>query len=262
MKALNLLLACAALFPFAARADNPAATPPAAVAHDDDWLSASQIETLQNWGWVTPEFQGAATKLIDARQSGQTAQDEVDKLTADRPGLEKSVAEEDGKVAQLKADLARYDHPDETDFTALQDAMKNTTAKTEDQEALAQAYVWTYPASPHAAEAEHDLQQLEKKIADQVQTTREDEAAKLAAQAKLLQRVQAHNLSLAEWRAFLQDKSEAEVTQYLGQPSSQKGEYLIYSGSWTTDPSTGQKAGLQLNFNGGRVLSVAPVTGP
>jgi hypothetical protein len=261
MKALALLLAGAAFLSLAARgADLPSTSK--APAHGDDLLSASQIETLQTWGWVTPQFQAAAAKLIDARVAGRMAQDETDKLTYVRPGLEKNVAVADAKVAQLKVELARYDHPDETDFTALQAAMKDAAAKPEDQEALAQAYVWTYPTSPHAAEAGQDLQQLQKKIADQVQTTQNDEAATLAAQAKLLQRVQAHDLNLAEWRAFLQDKSQAEVTQYLGQPSSQKGEYWIYSGAWTTDPSTGEKAGLQLNFNGGRVLSVAPVTGP
>ena len=135
--------------------------------------------------------------------------------------------------------------------------MKNSHATLNDQLALAQAYVWTYPASPHLPEATHDLQQVEKEIADQAQAASNAEAARLAAQAKLLQRVQARALSLAEWRAFLQNKTQAEVIQYLGAPTSRQDEYWIYAGAWTTDPDTGQKAGLQLNFNGGRVLSVA-----
>lgn len=248
MKTLTFLLACAALLPLTARAD--------------DLFSASEIEVMQHRGWVTPGFEAAARKLIDAKQGARDADADAAKLKAQQPALEKSVAAEDAKVAELKADLARYDHPDETDFTALQEAMKNPTAKPGDQVALAQAYVWTYPASAHAAEAEHDLQQLEKKIADQVQAVKETEAAQLVAQATLLRRVQAHDLNLGEWRAFLQDKSRAEVVQYLGQPSSREDEYWIYTGTWTTDPETGQKTGLRLNFNGGRVLSVAPATGP
>lgn len=247
MKALIILLACAALLPAAVRAD--------------DLLSISEIGIMQRRGWITPGFEAAARKLIEAKQARRDADADEAKLKAQQPALEKSTAAEDAKVAQLKAELARYDHPDETDFTVLQDAMKNAAAKPEDQLAIAQAYVWTYPASPHAAEAEHDLQQLEKKIADQVQAAKEAEAAQLAAQAKLLQRVQRHDLDLGGWRAFLQDKSRAEVVQYLGEPSSREDGYWTYTGAWTTDPATGQKAGLQLNFNGGRVLSVAPVSG-
>jgi hypothetical protein len=243
MKALIFLLTAVALLPRAARAD--------------DTLSASQIAVLQHRGWLTPKFQAAARDLIAAKEAANDTGAEQDKLKAQQPALQKSVDAEDAQVAQLKAELARYDHPDETDFTALQDAMKNTSAQLNDQLAQAQAYVWTYPASPHAAEATQDLRQLEKKIADQTQAASNAEAAQLAARAKLLQRVQARDLNLSEWRAFLQDKTQAEVTQYLGAPSSQQDEYWIYSGAWTTDPETGQKAGLQLNFNGGRVLSVA-----
>jgi hypothetical protein len=248
MKTRLLVLACATLLPLAARAD--------------DLLSASQIDELQQRGWVTPGFDAAARQLIDANQAARDAQAGEAKLETELPPLEKSIAAENATIAQLKAELATYEHPDETDFTALQAAMKDSAAHSSDQLALAQAYVWTYPASPHADEAEHDLQQIEKKIADQAQAAKDADAARLAAQAKLLQRVQARDLNLAEWRAFLQDKSQAEVLQYLGQPSSRQDEYWIYSGAWTTDPETGAKAGLQLNFNGGRVLSVAPIPAP
>ena len=247
MKALVLLLAGTMLLPFVARAD--------------DTFSASQIAALQRRGWLTPKFQAAARDLITAKEAANDTAAEQANFKAQQPALQQSVAAEDAKVAQLKADLARYDHPDETDFTALQDAMKNTALQPNDQLALAQAYVWTYPAGPHAAEATQDLQQLEKKIADQAQTASNAEAARLAAQAKLLQRVQAHDLDLGGWRAFLQDKTQAEVVQYLGNPTSKQDDYWIYSGAWTTDPETGQKAGLQLNFNGGRVLTVAPTPG-
>ena len=243
MKTLVTLACAAVLLPLAARGDNT--------------LSASQIAVLQRRGWITPQFETAARSLIDAKESAQQSQAGQATLQAQQPALEKSVEAEDAQVAQLKAELARYEHPDETDFTTLQDAMKNPHVSLNDQLALAQAYVWTYPAGPHTPEATHDLQQLEVKIADQAQAASNAEAARLAAQAKLLQRVQARSLSLAEWVAFLQGKSQGEVTQYLGEPSSRQNEYWIYSGAWTTDPDTGQKAGLQLNFNGGRVLSVA-----
>jgi Ca2+-binding RTX toxin-like protein len=228
-------------------------------AHADDLLTSTQIATMERRGWITPDFEAASRELIDARAAAQKAQDDQANLEAAMPDLENKVAAEDKKVAALQAELARYDHPDEADFTVLQAALKNGSMPTQDQMALAQAFVWTYPGSAHAGDAESDLQQLQKKIADQAQAAQDAAAAQEAAQLKLLQGVKAHDLSLAEWRAFLQDKSRDEVAQYLGAPTSQNDDYWTYAGAWTVDPSTNLKAGLQLTFNGGRVQNVAPV---
>ncbi len=43
--------------------------------------------------------------------------------------------------------------------------------------ALAQAYVWTYPASPHAADAQEYLSAGQKKLADQEKAEKDAEAA-------------------------------------------------------------------------------------
>jgi len=249
MKKSILLLATLLLAPLISRGDDK-----------NDLLTVSQIKTMQKRGWITPQFEAAARELIDAKETLKTADGDRTKLELTVPGLEKTAKTEDARVARLKDELAHYDHPDETDFAALQSAMKNPAAKVEDQMALAQAYVWTYPGSAHMGEAEQDLQQLQKKIADQVQAANDAAAAQTAAQLKLLQRVKAHDLDLGEWRAFLQDKSQDEVEQYLGAPTSKADDYWTYSGAWTIDPATNQKAGLQLTFNGGRVLSVAPVS--
>jgi len=226
----------------------------------DDLLTPTQIATMERRGWITPEFEAASRELIDAHEAAQKAKDDQASLDAAMPALQQKADAEDRKVAALRAELAREDHPDDTDFSALQDALENPAASLQDQMALAQAFVWTYPGSPHAGEAEGDLQQLQKKIADQVQAANDAAAAQTAAQLKLLQRVKAHDLDLGEWRAFLQDKSQDEVEQYLGAPTSKADDYWTYSGAWTIDPATNQKAGLQLTFNGGRVLSVAPVS--
>jgi hypothetical protein len=247
MKASLLLLAAFALAAPAVRAD--------------DILTPTQIAAMQQRGWINPGFEAASRQLIDANEAGKKAKDDEALLEAELPALQKNAAAEDAKVVALQADLARYDHPDETDFIALQAAMKNTSAKPGEQLAQAQAYVWTYPASPHLGEAEGDLQQLEKKIADQVQSAKDADAARQAAQLKLLARVKAHDLSLGEWSAFLQDKSQDEVRQYLGDPTSEADGYWIYGGNWTVDPASNLAAGLQLTFNGGRVQNVAPAPG-
>jgi hypothetical protein len=126
----------------------------------------------------------------------------------------------------------------------------------EEQIALAQAYVWTYPASPHESEAEQYLQQTKKKLADQRQAGKDVEAARVAARAKMVQRAQARDLSLGEWREFLRDMSQDDLVKVLGRPTSQRGDYWIYSGEWVLNPATNQKVGLEINFNAGRVLSV------
>jgi hypothetical protein len=228
----------------------------------DNGLTQTQIETLEKRGWITPGFEAASRDLLQARDDARTAQADEASLSAALPALREKVSAEDQKVAALRAELARYDHPDETDFAALQAAMQDAGAPTQDQMARAQAYVWTYPASAHAADAEHDLQQLEKKIADQTQAAQNAAAAQEAAQLKLLQRVKAHALSLGEWRSFLQDKSGDEVQRYLGAPTSQSADYWTYAGDWTVDPSSNLKSGLQITFNGGRVQNVAPIPAP
>ena len=240
-----LVLAGAWLAPLAARGDTA--------------LSASQIEVLEQRGWITPAFDAAARKLIAAKQASQQAKTEEENLEQQLPALQKNTTAEDQKVAQLQAQLARYDHPDETDFTALQAAMKNRAAKPQDQLALALAYTWTYPSSPHADEAAKDVQKLQKLIADHLQAAKEADAAQRAAQLKLLQRAKAHDLTLGEWRTFLQDKSQDEVQEVLGDPARQDTEGWTYLGDWTIDPATNLKAGLHLSFNGGRVQNVSPV---
>ena len=225
----------------------------------DDLLTPTQIATMERRGWITPEFEAASRELIDAHEAAQKAKDDQASLDAAMPALQQKADAEDRKVAALRAELAREDHPDDTDFSALQDALENPAASLQDQMALAQAFVWTYPGSSHAGEAESDLQKLQKKIADRTQAAQDAAAAQEAAQLKLLVRVKAHDLSLAEWRAFLEDKSRDEVTQYLGAPASRNGDYWTYSGAWTVDPSTNLKAGLLLLFNGNRVQNVSPV---
>ena len=227
-------------------------------AHADTTLTASQIEGLEHRGWITPAFEAAAHKLIEAKQTAQQAKADEEKLEQQLPNLQKGVTVEDVKVAQLQAQLARYDHPDENDFTALQGAMKNSAVKPSYRLTLAQAYVWTYPSSPHLDEATRDVQKLQQQIADQLEAAKEADAAQQAAQLKLLQRAKAHNLSLGEWRTFLQDKSQDEVQEVLGDPARQDAGGWTYLGNWTVDPATSLKAGLHISFNGGRVQNVAP----
>jgi len=223
---------------------------------DSKQLSPERLEMLDKAGFFTPGFKAAVHDLVDGKHALEEAKAEQEKLGHDLPGLQKEATETEAKEIALRQELAKYEHPEETDFDALQKRMTDAGAKPEEQIALAQAYVWTYPASPHESEAQQYLQQVQKKVADQLQAEKEAMVTRAAAHAKLVQRAQGRDLTLAEWRDFLRGMSQDDLVKLLGRPTSQKEDYWVYSGEWIVDPATKQKAGMEINFNAGRVLSV------
>jgi exonuclease VII large subunit len=224
---------------------------------DSKQLSPERLDMLDQLGYFTPGFKAAVHDLVDTKHALEQANAEKTKLTRDLPDLQKQATEAEAKAIALRQELATYEHPEETDFVALQDRMNDAGARPEEQTALAQAYVWAYPASPHESEAQQFLQQMQKKLADQRQAGKDAGAARMAARAELVRRAQARDLSLGEWRGFLRDMSQDDLVKFLGRPASQAGDYWIYAGDWIVDPITKQKVGMEINFNAGRVLSVS-----
>jgi chromosome segregation ATPase len=225
---------------------------------DSQQLSPERLDMLDRLGYFTPGFKAAVHEMVDSKQALEQAKAEQTKLSLDLPDLQKQATETEAKTVALRQELAKYDHPEENDFIVLQKQMNDPGATLEEQIAQAQAYVWTYPASPHESEALQYLQQAQKKRADLQQSAMDAEAARQAAHAKLLQRAQAHDLSLNEWRDFLRDMSQDDLVKLLGPPTStsEAGNYWIYSRGWILDPTTHQKVGMEINFNGGRVIGL------
>ena len=223
---------------------------------DTKQLSPERLDALDQAGFFTPAFKQAVHDLVNNRRALETATAERDKLNAEIPDMQQQATEIEAKAVALRQELAKYEHPEETDFLALQKLIDNLDAKSEEQVALAQAYVWTYPSSPHESEAQMYLQQLQKKITDEQKAKKEAEAARIAAQAKLVQRAQAHDLNLGEWRDFLRDMSQEELVKTLGRPASQSGDYWTYSGEWIVEPASKSKSGMMINFYAGRVYNV------
>jgi chromosome segregation ATPase len=225
---------------------------------DSQQLSPERLDMLDRLGYFTPGFKAAVHKLVDSKQALEQARAEQTKLEQDLPDLQKQATETEAKTVALRQELAKYDHPEENDFVALQKQMNDPGATLEEQIAEAQAYVWTYPTSPHESEAQQYLQQAQKKQADLRQAEKDAEAAREDAHAKLVQRAQAHDLSLSEWRDFLRDMSQDDLVKLLGPPTStsEAGNYWIYSGGWILDPTTHQRVGMEINFNGGRVIGL------
>jgi len=219
-------------------------------------ISPESINAFDQRGFIPPGFKAAVHDLVDTQHELQRLTEEKTKLNKALPDLQRQAAESEAQSVALRQELKKYDHPEDNDFETLVSRMNDSMAKPEDQVALAQAYVWTYPTSPHEAEAQQFLQQVQKKIADQTEAEKETEAARAAAHAKLVQRAQAKDLSLGEWRDFLRGTSQDDLVKLIGRPSYQSGDYWIYTGPWTTNPTTHQKVGLQINFDAGRVLSV------
>jgi len=229
---------------------------PSPVCADSGQMTPEHLDMLDKAGCFTPGFKTAVRELVDSKQAAAEIATEQKKLELQLPGLQQQAKDAEAKAEALRKELATYDHPEESDFTALQNRMNDANAKPEDQIALAQAYVWTYPASPHESEAQQYLEQIQKKLADESQAEKDAEAARAAAHAKLVQRAQARDLSVSEWRDFLRDMSQNDLVTLIGRPTNQTEDYWTYSGAWVTDPTTQKRVGIQINFNAGRVLSV------
>ena len=223
---------------------------------DASQLSPERLDVLDRRGYFTPQFKAATHDLVNARQALAQANADQKTLNLQLPALQQQADETGAKAVALRQELARYDHPEENDFTALQAVVNDPAAKPEDQIVLAQAYVWTYPTSPHEADAQQYLQSAQKKLAGQQQAEKDTEAAREAAHAQQVAKAQAHDLSLVEWRDFLRGMSQDDLVKLLGQPSSTQNGYWFYNGGWINEPEGRPKVGLQINFDAGRVITV------
>jgi hypothetical protein len=233
--------------------------PAAGRGADGAQLSPERLDMLDARGYFTPKFKEAVHALIDAQQELVRVKAEEAKLHAQMPDLQRQAADLQVKLTALQKELALYEHPEDSDYDDLQNALKNPKVPPEERLAKAQAFVWSYPADPRQAEAEQDLRNLQKQIGDEQEAEKEAEAARKAAQAELIRRAQAHDLSLAEWQDFLRDMSQQDLLIYLGRPQGEGADFWTYTGAWTTDPLTKSKSGLQIHFNGTRVLAVTTV---
>jgi hypothetical protein len=245
MKERLLLLLAGALF-----------VPALLRAADSPQLSAARLDLLDERGYFTPAFKSATHDLVDAQQAVAQAKEDERKLRQSLPDLQKQNADLQARVVVQHKELALYEHPEDSDYEALQASMKNPALPPEQRMMMAQAFVWSYPTDPRQGEAEQDLQQIQRQLASHRQAARELEAAQAAAHARLLQRAGAHDLSLAEWQDFLRDMSQEDLVAQIGRPQSTGPDYWVYSGAWATDPTTKTKQGLLIHFNGTRVLEV------
>jgi hypothetical protein len=227
---------------------------------DDGQISAERLDLLDRGGYFTPGFKTAVHGLVNIRTAKAEANAEKARLAQKLPGLQDQATKAEAQTVALRQELAKYNHPEENDFIALQGEMQDSKATLKEQIEAAQAYIWAYATSPHEAQAQQYLEQAQKELADRQETAKQAEAARVAAHAQLIQRAKAHDLRLNEWRDLLGNMSQDDLVELIGQPSSQTGDYWIYSGGWVVDPATHQKAGLEINFNGGRVLTVDEIS--
>jgi hypothetical protein len=225
--------------------------------YGDGALSSERLDMLDSAGYFTPEFKSAVHGLVDSKHELEQAKLDEKKVSLQLPGLQKQATEAEAKAIALRQELTRYDHPEETDFEVLENRMKDAGAQPDEQIELAQAYVWTYPTSPHVAQAQEYLQQLEKDKTDKIEEQNKEAAARAAAHERLVLRAQARDLNLSEWREFLRDTSQDDLVKLIGRPTSMiSGDEWIYTGDWITDPTTKQRVGLQILFSAGRVINV------
>ena len=225
-------------------------------------LSPENFDAADRAGYFTDSFKQALRDFVASKQLLADTKAEQAKMDQDLPALQKQAAKTQASLVAMRQELAKYEHPEEIDFDMLQARMKDPAAKSDEQLALAQAYVWTFPASPHAVEVQGYLQGVQKKIADQQQAVRDAEAARLAAHEELVRRAQAHDLDLAGWRTLLRDMSQEDLVRLIGHPSQINLDDWTYAGPLMTD-AMGRKVGLEITLDAGRVINVdAKPSGP
>src|ERR1700722_11820251 len=100
-------------------------------------LSPERLDVLDRRGYFTPQFKAATYDLVNAQKALAQAQAEQKSLKLQLPGLHQQADEAAAKAVALRQELARYDHPEENDFNALQAALNDSRAKAEDQIILA-----------------------------------------------------------------------------------------------------------------------------
>jgi hypothetical protein len=225
-------------------------------ARADKPVSPDSIDRYDRAGYFTPNFKLAVHDLVEAKEALARAKIEQKQYELTLPALQQQAAAAEARTAALRSELAKFDHPEESDFNALQSRANDATAKPEEVTALAQAYIWTYPTSPHLADAQQYLAIFQGRLAAEQQAVRNAAATQAAAHAKLVQRAQGHELSIGEWRDFLHGLSQEEVIRLLGQPTTREDNYWYYLPDWVVVPGSAQKTGLQINFEAGRVLDV------
>ena len=228
----------------------------ATAAHADRQLSPDLIDQYDRAGYFTPNFKAGIHDYVEASERLDQATASQSKAQFELPAMQKDADDAEAKVMALRAKLVLYDHPDESDFTALEAKVHDPTATPQDIIALAQAYVWTYPDSPHTPDAQSYLSAWRLKLADQVEAEKQAEAARVAAHAEIVRRALAHDLNITEWRDFLRGMSQGDLVKLFGQPTSTQDDYWYYDGAWVSNPGNSTKAGLEINFEAGRVINV------
>src|SRR5476649_186658 len=79
-------------------------------------LSPERLDVLDQRGYFTPDFKAAVHDLVNARHALESANAEQAKLTRDLPDLQSQATEAEAKTVALRQELAKYQHPEETDF--------------------------------------------------------------------------------------------------------------------------------------------------
>jgi multidrug efflux pump subunit AcrA (membrane-fusion protein) len=220
-------------------------------------LTPTQLDELAKSGCFTPAFQSAVHDLIDCQLAADQAKADAGGLSDSLPDLQAQAEAAEAALAEKRKTLALYTDAENSDFTALNRLMADNSAKPQDQVAAAQAFLWIYPTSPHATEAQQDLTTAQNRIAAAAQAVKDAEAARLADQQKQLARAKAHDFSLDEWSHYLAGKSQEDLVGLIGRPTVMNPDLWVYAGAWATTPRETGKVGMQVIFNGGRVTAVA-----
>jgi hypothetical protein len=123
----------------------------------------------------------------------------------------------------------------------------------------AQSFLRDYPKSPNVDQArriQEEAAQSSAQLAEQKRKQQAAEAARLEAERKaLLARFKGRQMTAIEMKKYLLGKSQAEVLQLMGEPTTKTFELWVFNDAWAVDEARNRR-GVNVFFSGGRVVGV------
>ncbi len=199
-----------------------------------------------------------AESYTQSQQDIANLDKEKKQVMAQLPLAQKKLEAAQQNVENLKAELDSLGTGEDQAYEDLQSSLQD--APPDVIVILSERFVRDFPLSAKAASVQQQLatsrvkqQEQEKQLAAQEQEKKAQEAARRQAR---LEKFKNGQMSTVELKAYLGGKSEAEIIQLMGLPTSKtRHDTWEYNDRYGLS-NTGKRGRIRLYFMGGRVNSV------
>jgi len=197
------------------------------------------------------EYTELEAKMAELEREKQQYESEL-------PQLRKKLEDHQTRIDNLKGELSALGSGEDQSYAEYQERIQEATPDV--VIIMSERFIRDYPLSSRKDEIKAKLEAAKANQKDLLAEQRENEAerqAELAAQRQArLAKFKAGKMSTVELKSYLGGKSEREVVELMGQPSSKSKTTVWNYRNYYGISSTGKQGRLRLYFSGGRVNSV------